>query len=68
MQEWEHRMTIDRFQEIDITARHAYRAGILQGVHTDPFDRMIAAQSMIEKVPVITPDEQIESFGAERIW
>lgn len=68
MSEWEHRMMVDRFQEINITTLHAFRAGTFAGSHRDPFDRMIAAQSMIEQVPVVTPDEQIESLGAGRIW
>ena len=68
MSEWGHRMTADRFQEIDFTAQHAFRAGTFRSPHRDPFDRMIAAQSMIERVPVVTPDEQIETLGAERIW
>ena len=68
MSEWEHRMTVDRFQEIGITTLHAFRAGTFPGPHRDPFDRMIAAQSMLERVPVVTPDKQIETLGAERIW
>ena len=68
MNEWGHRMTVDRFQQIDITPLHAFRAGTFPGSHRDPFDRMIAAQSMLEGLPVVTPDEQIENLGAERIW
>ena len=68
MSEWEHRMMVDRFQEINITTLHAFRAGTFASPHRDPFDRMIAAQSMMEQVPVVTPDEQIESLGAGRIW
>ncbi len=68
MREWEHRIGTDRFTELSITAAHAFRAGTLLGSHRDPFDRMIAAQSILERLPVVTPDARIESLGAERVW
>lgn len=34
----------------------------------DPFDRMLAAQSDKERIPVATNDPKIELFGVETIW
>ena len=66
--EWEHRIVRDRFRELQISAMHALRAGSLPGEHRDPFDRMIAAQGLIEGFPIASPDTAISSFSAERIW
>lgn len=66
--QWEERLRDDRFQELGISARHALRAGSLPGDHRDPFDRMLAAQSLIEEFPVLSIDPALSTLGAERIW
>ena len=68
MEQWMERLAEDRFRELVISARHALRAGSLPGEHRDPFDRMIAAQSIIEGLPVASADVAISALGAERIW
>ena len=42
--------------ELPITNRHAIAVGQLQWANEDPFDRMLAAQSIIEGVPIVTAD------------
>ena len=66
--EWRERILADQFLEMNITSFHALRAGSLPGNHRDPFDRMIAAQGILERLPVITSDMAISALGAERIW
>jgi len=68
IEEWDHRVSLDRFTEVPVTSSHAFRAGTLPGSHRDPFDRMIAAQGIMENAPVLTPDAVFESLGAQRIW
>jgi len=36
--------------------------------HPDPFDRMLIAQSMEEKIPLVTSDPQFEKYPIEKIW
>ena len=57
------RMTI-----IAVTASHASTAGSLPGAHRDPFDRMLAAQSMLEAAPILTVDLMIGELGATILW
>ena len=45
-----------RFSLLSITNAHSLRAGLLPIQHRDPFDRMIMAQSELEKILVITYD------------
>lgn len=53
---------------LPITAAHAHRAGWLDGAHRDPFDRMLAAQSIIEGLPVATRDRDLRRLGATTVW
>ena len=45
-----------------------YQSGKLPPVHRDPFDRMIAADSLIHKMPILTPDESYLRYGCQVIW
>ena len=64
------RAHLDRLgaEELAIRTDHAILAGSLQGPHRDPFDRMLAAQSLIEAVPVVTGDRGIADLGAPTLW
>jgi PIN domain nuclease of toxin-antitoxin system len=56
-----------RFDQLSITTAHALRAGSLPIQHRDPFDRMIMAQSELEKIPVITYDPAFKTGLVEVI-
>lgn len=43
-------------------------AGSYPATHRDPFDRMLAAQSEIERLPLITRDPAFSVFGIETRW
>ena len=66
--QWETSLAIDGFRELAIGFSHALKAGMLPSDHRDPFDRMIAAQSILENIPVITSDQEIGRLGAQTIW
>lgn len=36
--------------------------------HRDPFDRMIAAQAILQGLSVVSSDPQLAALGAARIW
>lgn len=56
------------FLPLDITLRHAQRAGRLPGEHRDPFDRMLIAQSQMEDVALVSDDDMFDVFGVRRFW
>jgi PIN domain nuclease of toxin-antitoxin system len=56
------------FEQLPLTSRHAVHAGLLLGDHRDPFDRMIAAQGLVERLTVITRDPEIAGFGCKVLW
>jgi len=56
------------FFELPVTIRHAQKAGSWPQPHRDPFDRMLAAQSVLDDLPLVSRDEKLQSFGARLIW
>ncbi len=56
------------FRELPVRTPHAQRAGSWPQAHRDPFDRMLAAQSALEDVPLLTRDDKLESFGIRVVW
>jgi len=51
-----------------ISVGDAANAGLLRSEHRDPFDRIIAAQSMRGSLIVITKDRQLAELGAITFW
>lgn len=58
----------NNFTPFAVTIEHARAAGFLPGPHRDPFDRLLAAQSQIEGVPLITADPVFREFGIAVMW
>ena len=56
------------FQELPITVQHGQRAGLLPGVHRDPFDRMLVAQAHAESMPIVSNEEIFDEYLVRRIW
>src|SRR5262245_8690860 len=58
-----------RAEELPIRSVHALRAGAFDVAHRDPFDRMLAAQALVEGTPLVTSDSAFAGFsGVETIW
>jgi len=59
---------LDAFKHLPVSYLHALRAGGLTTDHRDPFDRMLAAQSELEGVPLITCDSAFKAFRVQTVW
>ena len=57
-----------RMIPLPITVPHAIAAGALPGPHNDPFDRMLVAQSLAERLPIVSIDPVFRDYGARVIW
>ena len=51
-----------------IEAAHVLRLESLPLHHRDPFDRLLIAQSLEEKLPLLSCDELLEPYGADVRW
>ena len=56
------------YHELPVTQAHALRGGQLPSPHRDPFDRLLAAQSLVENFPLMTSDPAFKVFGVETVW
>jgi PIN domain nuclease of toxin-antitoxin system len=55
--------------ELPVASRHALLAGRMEWAHRDPFDRMLAAQSILEGVRLGTADRAFATLpGVEILW
>ncbi len=55
------------FNPLNLTTPHAEYCINMPLIHRDPFDRMLIAQSIVEKIPLITADKQIHQYDFEFI-
>ena len=56
------------FSALDITCAHAERTGVLPAHHTDPFDRMLVAQALVEGATLMTHDRRLQAYDVPIFW
>ena len=54
--------------QLPVTLTHAVAAGKLDPSHRDPFDRLLIAQALVERVPLVSNEQLFDAFGVERLW
>jgi PIN domain nuclease of toxin-antitoxin system len=52
---------------LSITAAHAEHVADLPDLHRDPFDRILVAQAALEKLTIVTADEDIHRYEISAI-
>ena len=53
---------------LPIGVNHAEVVVNLASHHRDPFDRMLAAQTLIEKLTLVSNDPIFDLYGVTRLW
>ncbi|MBD1420675.1 type II toxin-antitoxin system VapC family toxin [Sphingobacterium chuzhouense] len=53
---------------LPISFSHLQKLLILEYHHRDPFDRIIISQAMIEKLTIISKDENFPKYNATLLW
>lgn len=61
-------LTKSAYVALPITIEHARVAGLFTWQHRDPFDRLLAAQSQIEGIPLVSADPVFRLFGTMVMW
>jgi PIN domain nuclease of toxin-antitoxin system len=63
-------ITGNDFALIPIEVRHAATLSSLPFPpnHRDPFDRMIVAQAIVEKTPLVSCDPELDDYPIKRLW
>jgi len=57
-----------RFTPLALTLQHAKLAGLLTSAHKDPFDRIIAAQAILEDLTLVSSDAVFASMPVTLLW
>ena len=52
----------------DIAFEHIDQISKLAFHHRDPFDRMIVAQAIVERWPILSIDKAFDAYPVTRIW
>ena len=53
---------------LPLSEEEATHSGNLPKLHTDPFDRLLVAQSLLNDAMILTPDRAIGAYGVRVIW
>jgi PIN domain nuclease of toxin-antitoxin system len=56
------------FDWLPVEAQHAWQVRALPPHHRDPFDRLLVAQSIIERTPIVSADPRFAAYGVDTRW
>ncbi len=62
------RLSFNGINVLPVTLDHVLRVESLELHHRDPFDRLLIAQSIEEKWPIVTADPWIARYPVDVIW
>ncbi len=63
-----HQLKINSIEILGVTVDHLKAVCELPFHHRDPFDRLIIAQSQVEKLPIIGIDAIFDNYSIKREW
>jgi PIN domain nuclease of toxin-antitoxin system len=61
-------MSLNGFEQLEISFRQIMRCASLERHHGDPFDRLLVAQAQEESLPIVSRDPAFDRYGIKRIW
>lgn len=56
------------FDPLPVTALHAEAVERLPWHHRDPFDRLLVAQALVERLVLVSADPRLAAYGVEVCW
>ena len=61
-------MTANGFALLNMELRHMAKVETLPFHHRDPFDRLLIAQAMTEKLTMVSADSVFGNYGVKVLW
>ena len=59
---------LNGFGYLHIEPRHTALLTSMTAHHNDPFDRLLVAQALVEGIPLVSADGQLDAYGVQRFW
>lgn len=56
------------FIGLPISVLHGQVGGALPGPHRDPFDRMLIAQALVDRLVLVSNEQIFDAYGVTRLW
>jgi len=56
------------FTFLPITLEHTAVVATLPFHHRDPFDRLLIAQAIVERIDIISADQAMDGYAVTRVW
>jgi PIN domain nuclease of toxin-antitoxin system len=64
----EREISVNRFTILHIEPRHVAPLTTLPFHHKDPFDRLLVAQAIVEQIPLVSNDSDLDAYPIQRLW
>jgi PIN domain nuclease of toxin-antitoxin system len=64
----EHQIATNQFDILPIEVRHTSLLTTMPFHHKDPFDRLLVAQALVEGIPIVSGDANLDCYGVARLW
>ncbi|QFS49435.1 type II toxin-antitoxin system VapC family toxin [Nostoc sphaeroides] len=64
----EHQIQVNELEILPIKVAHVAAIVTLPFHHKDPFDRLLVAQALTEKIPIISVDAALDNYPVTRYW
>ena len=58
----------NNFRILNLSLEMVLKLPVMPNVHEDPFDRMLIAQGLSEKMPIITNDRLFAKYPIDLVW
>lgn len=58
----------NKIELLSIEPKHFYHLEKLPKHHKSQFNRLLVSQSIVEKIPIITKNEDFAKYAVERVW
>jgi PIN domain nuclease of toxin-antitoxin system len=56
------------FAPLPVTAFHAEAVEHLPWHHRDPFDRLLVAQALVDRLVLVSADRRLAAYGVDVLW
>jgi PIN domain nuclease of toxin-antitoxin system len=61
-------LRMNDFRLLDIQRREIAAVATLPFYHRDPFDRLLIAQAMVERIPILSANSAFDAYPIQRVW